>query len=211
MNKNKIGGKMKKKSKIVLILAIISLSIFIFGSVYTYAKYLTKTTSTITSKIKNWDILVNNESIRGKSVLTNKITATFPNTNGHTKANKIAPGVEGKFTISIDYSHVDLNFSYDLSIAENETIPDIKLNRIEMDGVELSTDHISVDDDGITHITGEIEILDTDITKKKDIVVYVKWDDSSTNEMDNEEDTEVGVNEDSVNFDVKMTFVQLNT
>ncbi len=201
---------MKKKSKIVLILAIISLILFITGSVYTYAKYLTKTTSTITSKIKNWDILVNNETIRGKRVLTNEITATFPNTNGHTKVDKIAPGIEGMFTISIDYSHVDLNFSYDLSIAENETIPDIKLTRIEMDGVTLSNDHISVDGNGITHITGEIEITPSDVTKKKDIVVYVKWDDSSTNEMDNEEDTEVGVNEDSVDFDVKMSFIQLN-
>lgn len=199
---------MKKKSKIVLILAVIALIIFISGSVYTYAKYFTKTIGTMGSKIKNWDILVNDETIRGKKTLTNQITATFPNLDGHIKENKIAPGAEGYFNITIDYSHVDLNFSYDLSIAENDTIPDIKLTRILVDNAELPASHIYVDGNGVTHITDDITI--DHVTTQKEIQVYVQWYDESDNIMDNEEDTDVGINSDDIEFDIQMSFVQLN-
>jgi len=199
---------MKTKKKIILVLAFIALGIFIVGSAYTYAKYFTKTNGTIGTKIKEWDILINNETIRNKNTLTNKITATFPNVNGHTAANKIAPGVEGYFDINIDYSHVELNFTYDLSIEPNTTIPDIQLSTIEVNGVPANPSQITVDGDGITHVTGTINVASA-ATTSQTIKVYVKWLDTATGPtMDNKADTEVGTDVDDVDFNVKISVIQ---
>ena len=184
---------MKTKKKIILVLAFIALGVLIAGSAYTYAKYFTKTTGTMGTKIKQWDILINNETIRNKTTLTNSITATFPNTNGHTAQNKIAPGVEGYFDINIDYSHVELNFQYDLSIKPNDTIPDIQLTTIEVNGVAADPSQITTDAEGITHVTGNINVA-TATTTSQTIKVYVKWVDSATGPtMDNEADTQATI------------------
>jgi len=125
---------MKNKKQIVLFLALIALAIFIGGSVYSFAKYFTSTDNSLGTSIKRWDIVVNNETIRNKTTLTNNITADFPNVNGHTAEDNIAPGVEGDLNITIDYTNVDVSFRYDLSIARNETLPDIELSDVDVTG-----------------------------------------------------------------------------
>lgn len=201
---------MKNKRKIVLFLAIISLGLFIGGTIYSYAKYFTQTDNSLGTSIKRWDIVVNNETIRNKTTLTNSITAVFPNTNGHTATNRIAPGVEGSLNITIDYTNVDVSFKYDLSIAKNETLPDIKMSDVEVTGGTAENLSITTDAEGVTHVTATIHYSATATNKVQTITAKVKWDDNpSTNEMDNKEDTTVGATEDSVDFDVEMSFIQI--
>ena len=199
---------MNKKRKIVLVLAIISLVIFAAGAAYTYAKYFTRSNSTLGSQIKKWEIKINDESISGKTTLTNDITITFDD-NEHVAENKIAPGTEGLFEIEIDYTNVSLNFSYDLSIAESDTLPDVELSKIEVDGNEIS---ITRDPQGVAHVIGNITV--DGVTTSKTILVYIKWnDDAATESMDDAEDTAVGYDDSipSATFSVQMEFVQLNT
>ena len=201
---------MKNKRKIVLFLAIISLVLFIGGTIYSYAKYFTSSDNSLGTSIKRWDIIVNNETIRNKTTLTNSISAVFPNTNGHTATNKIAPGVEGNLNITIDYTNVDVSFRYDFSIAKNETLPDIKISDVSVSGGTAQDLTITTDDEGVTHVTATIPYSATATNKVQTITAKVKWDDNpSTNEMDNEEDTEVGATVDSVDFDVQMSFIQI--
>ena len=143
---------MKNKRKIVLFLAIISLVLFIGGTIYSYAKYFTSSDNSLGTSIKRWDIIVNNETIRNKTTLTNSISAVFPNTNGHTATNKIAPGVEGNLNITIDYTNVDVSFRYDFSIAKNETLPDIKISDVSVSGGTAQDLTITTDDEGVTHV-----------------------------------------------------------
>ena len=189
---------MKNKKKIVLILAIISLLILIAGSAYSYAKYFTRLNESIGSTIKRWDIKINNETIRNKTTLENNIIATFPNVNGNTKANKIAPGIEGYFDITIDYSGVDVDFTYTLNI-EGDAVADIKLSKLEVDGVQV---------DASQGVSGDIIINGTDATKT--IRAYVKWIDDATNELDDDEYTIIAIENDAVDFDVQISFVQKN-
>ena len=189
---------MKNKKKIVLILAIISLLILIAGSAYSYAKYFTRLNESIGSTIKRWDIKINNETIRNKTTLENNIIATFPNVNGNTKANKIAPGIEGYFDITIDYSGVDVDFTYTLNI-EGDAVADIKLSKLEVDGVQV---------DASQGVSGDIIINGTDTTKT--IRAYVKWIDDATNELDDDEDTIIAIENEAVDFDVQISFVQKN-
>ena len=196
---------MEKKKKIALILAIFALIAFIGSVAYTYAKYFTLTTGKIGSSIKQWNIKVNDELIKNNTTLSQTITAYFPNENGKTAVNKMAPGTEGYFEIVIDYSKVDLSFSYDLSIAENEKLKDLQIDRIEVDGEEIER----TDPDSI-NIVGNVNIEDPDDDLKKIVIVYFKWYDESDNNMDDEEDTSIPIENDSIDFDVNILVTQLN-
>ena len=68
---------MKTRKKLLLLLAFISLFICLYQVTSTYAKYFTKTTSSIGSNIKKWNIKVNGESIKNAYKLTNATTAYF--------------------------------------------------------------------------------------------------------------------------------------
>lgn len=200
---------MKNKKQIVLFLALIALAIFIGGSVYSFAKYFTSTDNSLGTSIKRWDIIVNNETIRNKTTLTNNITADFPNVNGHTAEDTIAPGVEGDLNITIDYTNVDVSFRYDLSIARNETLPDIELSDVDVTGGTAEDLQITTDSEGVTHISAVIHYSATG-TKVQTITAKVIWnDDQNTNIMDNKADTKIGVEEDSIDFNVQMSFVQI--
>ena len=196
---------MEKKKKIALILAIFALIAFIGSVAYTYAKYFTLSTGKIGSSIKQWNIKVNDELIKNNTTLSQTITAYFPNENGKTAVNKMAPGTEGYFEIVIDYSKVDLSFSYDLSIAENEKLKDLQIDRIEVDGEEIER----TDPDSI-NIVGNVNIEDPDDDLKKIVIVYFKWYDESDNNMDDEEDTSIPIENDSIDFDVNILVTQLN-
>ena len=196
---------MEKKKKIALILGIIALIAFVGSVAYTYAKYFTLTTGKIGSSIKQWNILVNDELIKNNTTLSQRITAYFPNTNGKTKVNKMAPGTEGYFQIEIDYSKVDLSFSYDLSIAENEKLKDLQIDRIVVDGEEIERES----EDSI-NVVGNVNIDDPDDDRKKIIIVYFKWYDGTDNIMDDEEDTSIPIENESIDFDVNILVTQLN-
>ena len=192
---------MKKKKTIVLVLAIISLIFFIVSTAYTYAKYYTKENGTIGSNIKKWDIKINNESIKTGTVLSNNITA-YIDENIHVAENNIAPGANGYFLIDVDYTNVDLSFSYDISIESNNTIPDIEIYKVEVDNEEYEAQN--------GHITGSIDIA-TQTEKTKEIKVYIRWNDDENNgaTMDNDEDTQVTINYDEIDFNVTVLITQL--
>ncbi len=189
---------MKTKKRIILFLALLSLAALIAGGAYSYAKYFTRADGNIGSNIKRWNIKVNNEDIIGKTTLTHSITATFPNENGHIKENKIAPGAEGYFEIVIDYSGVDVDFTYSLSIAGDD-VADISLTKLVVDNTEIPATDV---------VQGSITI--DGVTTSKTILAYVTWNDGTGSTLNNEEDTQIPIDYDSIDFDIEMSFVQSN-
>ena len=194
---------MTKKKKIILLLACLSLLVFVGSTAYTYAKYFSQTKRDIGTNIKKWNIKVNNNDITTGTTLSDKITATFTGSE-HIANNTMAPGSEGYFEINLDYSNVEVSFEYEISIGENNTVPDISIYKLEVDGTEIQGTGLN--------ISNTINInTDNDTDKKKDIKVYIRWNDDEANgaTLNNEEDTKVTINNDSLDFNVNLRFVQI--
>lgn len=195
---------MNKKKKIVLLLAFLSLFLFIYESVTTYAKYFTETTGSIGSNIKKWDIKVNNESIKNGEKLNKEIEAYFEESQ-HIAENQMAPGSEGYFIISLNYSNVDLSFQYDISIEENDKVKDINIYKLEVDGTEVTTTDGNL-------ISNTIDINDpTDLDKIQEIKVYIRWNDNEEDGaiMDDNEDTNIAIENETINFNINIGLTQL--
>lgn len=124
--------KRETKSKIVNILFFISLIICLFLISNTYAKYLEQVNTSYQSSAKMWKVVVNNKIIREETTLTNVISPNF-DSNDYIKDGVIVPGGEGHFDMEIDFSNVDVPFTLDFSVEQNETeegvynaLPDFK-------------------------------------------------------------------------------------
>ncbi len=194
---------MSKNRKIILLFAFISLLICIGTTASTYAKYFSVKEGKIGSQIKVWDIKINNENIKNGQILQKKINATIePNKN--IAENKIAPGSKGQFTIVIDYTNVELSFNYQLSMGENDNLKDLKIYKLEVDGQEITANNGA-------EINDNVIVSPTDTNKVKTINVFIEWNDDETTgaTMDNEADTQIPINYDNIEFDVKIILTQI--
>lgn len=193
---------MNKKNKICLILAILSLILCIYGTATTYAKYFTQLPGSRGYQIKRWNIKLNDEDITNNNYLNEDIIINVDKQE-HVADNQIAPDSTGSFVIDLDYTNVDLSFTYEINIQESDTLKDLIIEKIEANGVELPSAN------GI--ITGDIDI-DTAITKTQEIKVYVKWNDDENNgaTMNDKEDTDIAINSETVEFKIGIKLEQKN-
>ena len=190
-----------KNKKIIVLCLVLLLALIISGGFYTYAKYFTSTKRDIGSDIKKWNIKVNDEDITNKTSLSKNITASFVS-NKNVAPNVIAPGSEGYFEITLDYSNVGVSFKYGIQISENPLLPDAKIYKLEVDGKEITGTGSIVE--------GTVNLkTDTNPNKVQNIKVYLKWNDDKTNNLDNKGDTDVAINNRVINFDVKFDFEQI--
>lgn len=192
--------KYKKLIKAVLILFIILDVVFLVQS--TYAKYRKKVDQDINVGLANWNIKLNGQSIVGKDVVEGEIVPIFEQ-NENVKENKLAPGIQGYFDITIDATEVDVSFSYNLSVAvaEAEKYSDIKAYGYQLDP---DNDGEVLDYNGES-IGGNI-VHNTPLTK---IRIYIRWDDSEGNAMNNQEDTMLAINNKSLKMKASFRFEQL--
>lgn len=113
--------KKETKSKILNILFIISLIICLFLISDTYAKYQEQVRTSYQSSVKKWKVVVNNKTIRDEETLSDVITPRLDG-NPYMKDDLIVPGREGYFDIDINFSDVDVPFTMDFSVEQNETV-----------------------------------------------------------------------------------------
>lgn len=191
---------MDTKKRLTLLFAMLSLLFTINMVESTYAKYASKTTTSSKMNIARWDIKVNDEAIKDKNILDAEITPNYLD-NINVAPGVIAPGSIGYFDITIDPANTDVSFEYEISVtpATDTSVTDLRLLKYQ---IENKGDMVEVPK-GTTTITDEI--LKTEKDKRK-ITIYVIWDDSESNDMDNIEDSEVGHNasDASVFGDVKV-------
>ena len=192
---------MTNKKKLILFLACLSLLVCIGSTAYTYAKYNSESSHDIGTNIKKWKVIVNGNDLENGSTLSENITANFKN-NEHIAENKIAPGSIGSFEIELDYSNIEVSFEYEISI-EDVAIADIQLYSLTVDDVEIETT------DGFK-VSNTVDIKnDTDDDKIKTIVVTLYWNDEDGSSMSNEDDTNVAIDYDSIDFNVNLRFTQI--
>ena len=175
---------MKNKKKILLLLITFLICILVFFVIQIYAKYLTTATGDASIKIANWNISINNLSIKNNTDISSAIVPGFPG-NENIANNIIAPTAEGYFDLNFDFSGTDVSFKYEIntSVAENSSVKDLVTTGYSIDdGEKISFSNFN-------EPISETISLDSKITARK-IRIYVLWnDDEATSSMTNEEDT----------------------
>ena len=103
--------------------------------------------------------------------------------------------------IELDYSNVEVSFEYEIGIEKTE-IEDIEIYKLEVDGTEITGN-------GLT-ITNQIDINnDTDADKIKKIKVSLIWNDDDNATLNNSEDTQIAINNQTIDFNISLKFKQI--
>ena len=189
------------KKYILLILSLVSLYCTLCLASETYAKYVSSATSTSSSSIARWRILVNNDDITVGATSTTLITPEFPGSDD-ISSNVIAPNAEGYFDLVIDASNVDVSFKYKITVEPNENSPVTELvaTKYAVNGavpVEFA--------EGENSFENTVNLTDTNRTIN--IRVFIKWDDS-LNLMTNAQDTNTTVGDQAGLLDVTVYAIQ---
>lgn len=202
--------KEKSKLRLIQILCIISILITVFSIQRTYAKYFEKVDTTYATNIKKWVINVNGKNIHNEETLTNVMTPQFFY-NEHMNTNStLVPGRIGYFDFVIDYTNVDVPFTYKFDLEETD-LPDFEVYGYKIIDPNFKiTSTTTIDDIGeLNELTSDItQTIDPslDTAKQSRMLVIFRWNDSDENVMDNVADTKrAGTN---LNYKVKITFTQ---
>lgn len=177
--------KKKKKDLTFILIFFITITLsltYLFQT--SYAKYKKQIDGNAQFSIAQWNIILNNENINGKNTLENNITPTYDD-NEFVEDNVIAPGSTGYIDLLIDASTVDVTFDYTLqtSIPEESAIQDLKITHYQYNPESPNSEKLAYDN--TQPLTGTI----LHNTKLTTIRLYIIWDDSETNTMDNIADT----------------------
>ena len=195
---------MKNHKKIILFLIGICFFIIFVTIVQIYAKYLSTTQGISSLTIANWNILVNDSSIKSNTDISNSIVPVFPGTE-HIAENIIAPTAEGYFDLNLDFTHADVSFKYEITLAadENSSVTDLVATGYSIEGSEkINFENYN---DPITEI---IPLSSESKTRK--IRVYIMWNDNADSQtMNNDADTLSTTSENPALFHVNISFTQI--
>lgn len=194
--------KSKYLEFVVSTILIILLLIFILSS--TYARYRSTKEFELNSNVARWNIKLNGNSLSDTAAdFSTIVTPVFPG-NTNIAANVIAPKAEGYFDLVIDYSEVDVSFTYSFNINSTESkVVDLMVYKYELYGCDITDPANSTVGPGTTvnvnaNSLSKTFSISNNITyneaipaeaRKKSIRVYVKWIDDGVATMDNAADT----------------------
>ncbi len=190
---------MQRRKKILLFSALFFLVVCFYFMQETYAKYVTTSEGKINAKIARWNIKVNETDIKNNASLAQDIIPTFEKSENIAE-NVIAPTIKGYFDLNIDASAVDVSFTYNILIEENDLISDFIIT-----GYQIGDNPI-VNLTDTTEITNDILLDDTN--RLQTIRIYFEWYDEDDNKMDNDADTAVTIDNDNLTLNVKLSFTQ---
>ena len=200
--------KSKRAEIVISILLTILLLIFILSS--TFARYRSTKELELTSNVARWNIKLNGHSISEAGVnFSSLITPVFPG-NTHVAPNVIAPTAIGYFDIVVDYSEVDVSFTYNFSFDSTESlVTDLVVYKYDIydydmtdttNAAQTPTSSTTIPDADLSKtgtVTGNI-LYDANATNKlKTIRLYVKWIDDNIATMNNAADTNTTVVQDT--------------
>ena len=195
---------MKISKKLILLFIAILFCVIIYFAISIYAKYLTTTNGNTQMKIANWNISVNNLSIKNNTDISDTIVPVFPGTE-HISSNIIAPTVEGYFDLNLDFSAADVSFKYEITSGadENSSVKDLVATGYSINDGE------KVEFENYNEPISEIIPLSSDIKTRK-IRIYIMWNDNADSQtMDNTADTLSTSSENPVLFHVNISFTQI--
>lgn len=186
---------MNKRIKIILILLTLSVTLSFMSD--TYSRYVVDTTSNIELTFAKWQILVNEKDITDGTTSNLEITPVIE-ASENVKNNTIAPSSKGYFDILVNPSNVEMSFNYTINIKLlNENMPDILISKYAIlednykDGDSITKSNIENNE-----IKGTLQYdNNTENFRFKPFTVriYFEWFEGENEEMDNEADTQIGI------------------
>ena len=195
---------MKNRKKFLLLTIGICICFLLFYMIQIYAKYLSTASGNTKLTIANWNIIVNNLSIKNNTNISNSIVPVFPGTD-HIASNIIAPTAEGYFDLNFDFSNTDVSFEYTIEISpdKNSSVQDLVTTGYSInDGEKIVFENYN-------QTISEIIELSNNIKTRK-IRVYIMWDDNENSQtMTNEDDTISTNSESSPLLNVNISFTQI--
>ena len=195
---------MENKKKVLLLLIFVIACILIYTIIQVYAKYISSAQGDASMQVANWNIKVNDLSIKNNTDISSTLVPVFPG-NSHIASNIIAPTAEGYFDLNLDFTDTDVSFRYDISfeVDENSSVQDL-----------IATGY-SIDDGSVVSIADQSQTLSDTILhgsniNTRKIRIYIKWDDDpATSTMTNEDDTLSTKTDDPVLYKVNISFTQI--
>lgn len=195
---------MNNRKKFLLLLIFVFICFLLFYILQVYAKYITSTDGSTSLTIANWNIIVNDLSIKNNTDFSNSIVPVFPG-NEHISSNIIAPSSEGYFDLNLDFSNVDVSFKYEITASAdvNSSVQDLVSTGYSIDNGE------KINFETYNTPISEIIPLSSDVKTKK-IRVYILWNDDDTSQtMTNSDDTLSTLSENPALFHVNISFTQI--
>lgn len=122
---------MNNRKKLYILFCVVLIALLTITFIRIYAKYLTSVDGNTNLKIAKWDILVNEQSIKNNSDISNLIVPVFPG-NENISEGIIAPTAEGYFDLNFDFSSTDVSFKYEIktTVSEESSVKDLVVTRI---------------------------------------------------------------------------------
>lgn len=194
---------MNNKKKFLLLLIGLCISILSIILVQIYAKYLTTADGNTSINIASWNILVNDLSIKKNTDISNSIVPVFPGTE-HISSDIIAPTAEGYFDLNLDFSHADVSFKYEINSCAD---PDSSIQDLVATGYSIDDGEKIEFQNYNETISDNIPLSNTKKTRK--IRIYIKWNDDTSQTMDNDADTLSTSSENPALFHVDISFTQI--
>ena len=195
----------KTKFKVLIVFAILAFALSIVSN--TYSRYVAAAEESIDLALANWQILLNDEDITSSSSSAGTINPVILE-NENVANNKLAPSSVGYFDIDIDASFVEISFNYNIKINKNEVLDDLLITKyklIEEGTNPEETDYINVVNN---KINGTVDYSDEASAKSFKIRVFFEWFDDVNEESDDESDTEIVKNNNSLTLDATIKFTQ---
>lgn len=173
-----------KKKFLVLICAIIFI-ILIYEIIHIYAVFHSEVEANVQFRNGTWNIIVNGTQISKGVDATFVIDKISTTQNEHVENNKLAPGLSGKFSITINPENTDVSIIYDITLNE-EKLADSNLKIKTIKETQVGNTLIQT---GENTYTGVILLQDIEKGTTNTIEMEVQWIDDGSND---ENDTKLG-------------------
>lgn len=199
---------MTKKIKILLLIFSLSLTLSYMSN--TYSRYVADATGNVNMLFAKWQILVNDNDITNGTTSSIAITPEVDE-NPHVASGTIAPSSKGHFDIIINPENVGVSFEYDITLdVLNDNMPDLMITKYSI----LPKGYIEGDQVDVTPITNNVITETRDLVENKHetftIRVYFEWFEGEENNetMNDDADTAVAINNESLDIQAKISFKQ---
>lgn len=145
----------KNKKKILILLIICVIALLIYEIINIYAVFYSKVSGNVKFENGTWNILVNGTEI-SKGVQANFVIDQI-NTedSNNVKSGKIAPGLKGNFTITINPKDTDVSVKYEIKLDQSNLQENNFLNIKSIQEIQTNNQLIKTD---INTYTGVIPL-----------------------------------------------------
>ena len=195
----------KTKLKILSVFVIFAFALSIVSN--TYSRYVAAAEENIDLALANWQILLNDEDITNSSESAGLINPVILE-NENVANNKLAPSSVGYFDININASSVELSFNYNIKINNNEILNDLIITKYKI--IEEGTDPEEVEYIDVVNneINGTFDYSDENTNKSFKVRVFFEWFDGTNESSNDESDTEIVKNNESLSIGASIRFTQ---